>query len=120
VTFTSPLHKIYFGVSHFSRSRKPPPTKGTLRDFVIASIAMMDPCVLKYTEALSAEQTILERLWQMEGFRAGSIVVPAGSYMSPDVGWVSGSRGELTIEELHFYDRCLLFISCQIILPFAS
>lgn len=54
----------------------------------------LDPEVLKLTLSLSSNALVLERCWQMEVYRACSLILPNGTAMSPDVGQVRSEHNK--------------------------
>jgi hypothetical protein len=52
-------------------------------------IERFDPIVLKYAESRMVDDKLLERIYQMEAYRAGSTLMPKTTVLSVDIGRVS-------------------------------
>jgi hypothetical protein len=57
-------------------------------------LALIDPQIMRRSWSIGEDMTVLERQWQMEFYRAASLILPDAS-LSPDVGRLLGSKGFL-------------------------
>ena len=88
VTFTSPLHRVYFLRQHYrGQQRHLPPSRG-MAELLESILERMDPTVLKQSWGRGIQHQLLERAWQMEIYRAAALVLPPEHWLSPDVGKV--------------------------------
>jgi hypothetical protein len=62
--------------------------------FLEKTIALMNPQVFQNSFSTAADQTPLERQWQMEFYRCASMLLPLDCYIFPDVGREFGSHGK--------------------------
>eukprot|EP00898_Chlorokybus_atmophyticus_P002405 jgi/Chlat1/3165/Chrsp22S03404 len=92
--FTSPLHYQYF----FHQQYKSTTTthefeRWTTLELLRNTLQRMAPEVLRETESVSVDGTPLERSWQMEFYRALSMLLPHRKVLSPDFGKKYGANG---------------------------
>ncbi|CAG8541275.1 4989_t:CDS:2, partial [Paraglomus brasilianum] len=91
--FPAPLLRATYLQNRFgsvTRSKSPP---NTFRDFITLVFAKMDPKVLQKSKGTGVDGRLLERVWQMEFYRASMQVLPEDVHASVDAGAVFGSKG---------------------------
>lgn len=66
-----------------------------LEDFIKCTVQRMDRSVLQNTMSLSIDGIRLERMWQMEFYRAALTVLSDANFISPDVGTIFDCKGYL-------------------------
>lgn len=91
--FPAPLLRTTYLQDRFgsvTRSKSPP---NTFRDFITSVFAKMNPKVLQKSKGTGVDGRLLERVWQMEFYRASMQVLPEGIHASVDVGAVFRSTG---------------------------
>jgi hypothetical protein len=95
INFPAPLLRATYLQNRFgsvTRSKSPP---NSFKDFIISVFAKMNSKVLQKSLGVGNDCRLLERVWQMEFYRASMQVLPVDIYASVDVGAVFGSVGYL-------------------------
>ncbi|RHZ58179.1 hypothetical protein Glove_375g17 [Diversispora epigaea] len=95
LNFPAPLLQVTYLQDRFgsvTRSRSPP---NTFKDFIISVFAKMNSKVLQKSFGVGTDCYLLERVWQIEFYRASMQVLPSNIYVSVDVGAVFESEGYL-------------------------
>ncbi|RIB01765.1 hypothetical protein C2G38_2229733 [Gigaspora rosea] len=95
IDFPAPLLRATYlqnRVGSVMRSKSP---LNTFKDFIISVFAKMNSKVLQKSLGVGNDCRLLERVWQMEFYRASMQVLPEDIYVSVDVGAVFGSEGYL-------------------------
>ena len=67
----------------------------TFREFIVLVFGAMNPMTLQKSLGVGRDGRLLERVWQMEFYRAAMQVLPVNIHASVDVGAVFGSNGYL-------------------------
>ena len=67
----------------------------TFREFIVLVFGAMNPTTLRKSLGVGRDGRFLERVWQMEFYRAAMQVLPVDIHASVDVGAVFGSNGYL-------------------------
>ena len=88
LTFTSPLHRVYFLRQHYRGQQLKLPPSQSVAELLEDILERMDPQVLRESWGRGAQHQLLERAWQMEMYRAAACVLPPEHWLSPDVGKV--------------------------------
>jgi len=79
---------------YLAQDSTPDPSITTLEEFIVSALRRMRRSALEESHALNVTGLNNERSWQMEFYAAGRNLVP-GSTLSPDVGRVFSSVGDL-------------------------
>ena len=88
LTFTSPLHRVYFLRQHCRGQQLKLPPSQSVAQLLEDILGCMDPQVLRESWGRGTQHQLLERAWQMEIYRAAACVLPPEHWLSPDVGKV--------------------------------
>ncbi|CAG8557123.1 11773_t:CDS:2 [Acaulospora colombiana] len=95
INFPAPLLRATYLQNRFgsvTRSKSPP---NSFKDFIISVFAKMSSKVLQKSLGVGNDCRLLERVWQMEFYRASMQVLPVDIYAFVDVGEIFGSVGYL-------------------------
>ena len=88
LTFTSPLHRVYFLRQHFRGQQRHMRQDLGVEELLECILKRTDPLVLQTSCGHGVQRQLLERVWQMEIYRAAACVLPPNHWLSPDVGKV--------------------------------
>ena len=91
--FAAPLLRaiyIHYRLGSTMHASSPPED---FHDFLIKVFAAMNPMVLRKSLGIGTDGRLLERVWQMEWYRAATQILPENIHASVDVGAVFGSCG---------------------------
>jgi hypothetical protein len=92
--FALPLLRIGLA-TRFIEARLERSASLSFEEFLKRTIERMSSETFRNTFSLGTDATVLERQWQNEFYSAAKSVVPEGATVSPDVGQVFGSEGEI-------------------------
>jgi len=93
--FTAPYLRVLYLQQRYGsslRAKKPPED---FKAFLKGTFTIMDANTIRNSSSVGTDGRILERLWQMEFYRAATSLLPYDVHISPDVGARWGSRGYL-------------------------
>lgn len=69
------------------------PQFDNIEEFVLSTLSAIKPSVLQNSYNYGAEKRRLERAWQMEFYRAATLILPPEMYITPDVEPKFGMEG---------------------------
>ena len=91
--FAAPLIRLAYLQNRVGSMQRSVMAPKNFREFLILVFAAMDPKTLQASLGIGADGRLLERVWQMEFYRAATQVLPESIFISVDVGAVFGSSG---------------------------
>lgn len=92
VTFSSPVIVYVASIQLFGAYRMNDEISNFV-EFLFLCLQRLDPANLRDSLGRGNDDTLLERSWQMEFYRAATTCLGRKSHISPDVGHVFGSSG---------------------------
>ena len=61
------------------------PQSNNIEEFVLSTLSAIKPSILQNSFSYGADKKRLERAWQMEFYRAATLILPPDMYITPDV-----------------------------------
>ena len=86
LTFTSPLHRLYFLRKHYRGKQQTLRLDLGVAGLLVRILKHVDSLVLQTCCGRSVQGQLLERAWQMEIYRAAAGLLPSDHWFAPDVG----------------------------------
>jgi hypothetical protein len=91
--FAAPILRAIYIHSRLGSTMHAPIPPSDFRDFLVKVFAAMNPAVLCKSLGIGRDGRLLERVWQMEWYRAATQILPEHIHASVDVGAVFGCHG---------------------------
>lgn len=88
-----PLFRAIYLQDRFGAVQRSQLPFGTFNEFIASVFSVMNPMILKHSLGIGRNSELLERVWQMEFYRAAIQLLPRDVFISVDVGEVFGSNG---------------------------
>jgi len=91
--FAAPLIRLAYLQNRVGSMQRSVMAPKNFREFLTLVFAAMNPKTLQASLGIGSDGRLLERVWQMEFYRAATQVLPESIFISVDVGAVFGSSG---------------------------
>ncbi|POG57833.1 hypothetical protein GLOIN_2v1791224 [Rhizophagus irregularis DAOM 181602=DAOM 197198] len=91
--FPAPLLRITYLQNRFGSISRPKSPPSTFNEFIKLVLAKMNPKILRKSKGRGTDGRLLERVWQMEFYRASMQVLSNDTCVSVDAGSCFGSNG---------------------------
>jgi hypothetical protein len=93
--FPAPLLRAIYLQDRLGAGHRPEVGPKTFKEFIALVFGAMNSKTLQMSLGVGKDGRLLERVWQMEFYRAAMQILPADIYASVDVGAIFGSEGYL-------------------------